>query len=165
VCCVSFRRTRSRISLIAVDAQKTSAHFAQAGRNRIRQPILISQASRRLKQILVLSGTGERKMFEGWAREASVFGFEISLRLSERLCAQNLVGAFRADGDACTLPVAREVKMEIPAKASHPRTPSKDAEPRTSHSLKTGSTAHACVLVLVLIEPNLENKSGPTLLI
>jgi len=107
----------------------------------------------------MLSGTGEGKMFEGWAREASVFGFEISLRLSERLCAQNLVGAFRADGDACTLPVAREDKMEIPAKASHPCTLGKDAEPQTSHAIKTRPAAQDLVMVLVAIELWLKNKS------
>jgi hypothetical protein len=98
-------------------------------------------------------------MFEGSARAGSVLGFEILLRPSERAAAQKLAGAFRADGDACTLPVAREVKMEIPAKASHPCTLGKDAEPQTSHAIKTRPAAQDLVMVLVAIELWLKNNS------
>src|SRR5712691_10763049 len=45
-------------------------------------------ASRRPKQISVLSETGEGKVFEEWVGEASVFGFEILPQPSDRLCPQ-----------------------------------------------------------------------------
>jgi len=50
-------------------------------------------ASRRLKQISVLSETGEGKVFEEWVGEASVFGFEILPQPSERLCTQKPGGS------------------------------------------------------------------------
>jgi hypothetical protein len=43
---------------------------------------------RRPKQISVLSETGEEKVFVESVGEASVFGFEILSRPSERLCTQ-----------------------------------------------------------------------------
>jgi hypothetical protein len=57
------------------------------------------------------------------------------------------------------LPVAREVKMEIPAMASHPCTLGKDAESRTSHAIKTRPAAQDSVIVLVVIVPCPKNKS------
>jgi hypothetical protein len=88
------------------------------------------------------------------AREKSQF-------LALRFCSGRLKGsalkkparAFHADEGARTLLPGREVKMEIPAKASHPCTPSKGVEPRISHSPKTWPAAHALMTVLVLIEP------------
>jgi hypothetical protein len=44
--------------------------------------------SRRPKQISVLSETEEGKVFEEWVEEASVLGFEILPRPSEKLCTQ-----------------------------------------------------------------------------
>ena len=49
-------------------------------------PLPAGAASRRPKQISVLSEAGEAKAFEEWAGEASVFGFEFLPQPSERLC-------------------------------------------------------------------------------
>jgi hypothetical protein len=47
------------------------------------------QASRRPKQISVLSEKGEGKVFDEWVGEASVLCFEILAQPSERLFTQN----------------------------------------------------------------------------
>jgi hypothetical protein len=98
VCGVPFRSRRARIRLIAVDAQQTSAHFAGAGRKRVRRRILMAQASRRPKPISALSGTGEGKVFEERAGEESVFGFEILQRPPEKLRTKKLAGTLHIDG-------------------------------------------------------------------
>jgi hypothetical protein len=66
----------------------------------------------------VLSETGDGKVFEEWVGEASVFGFEILPRPSERLALKNLAGALHIDRGGCTSWVGREVKMEISVNSS-----------------------------------------------
>ena len=64
-------------------------------------PLSAGSASRRPKQISVLSETEKARVFEEWAGQASVFGFEILPQPSERLCTQKSGGsiAFRRAGN------------------------------------------------------------------
>jgi hypothetical protein len=103
--------------ILLAAAGEESPHTAAVWRHATKDcglPSPAGQASRRPKQLSVLSETGEGKVFEEWVGEASVFGVEILPQPSERLCTQNLAGTLHTDGVGSMLSVGREVKMEIP---------------------------------------------------
>ena len=56
-------------------------------------PFSAGSAIRRPKEISVLSETGQAKLLQEWAGEASVVGFEILPQPSERLCTQKSGGS------------------------------------------------------------------------
>jgi hypothetical protein len=64
---------------------------------------------------LVLSETGEGKVFEEWVEEAAVFGLRFCRSRQKDSALNNRpTGALHIDGVGYTLSVDREVKMEIP---------------------------------------------------
>src|ERR1700732_2143651 len=74
--------------------------------------------NRRPKQISVPIETGEGKVSEKCVGNATVFDLAFFRNRRKGSAAKNLAGALHADRVGCTLSVAWEVKMEIPAYSS-----------------------------------------------